>query len=114
MKKILLSVLLFLSSNQAWSFQYSTEGKIVAMFGGANNTVGIFHSAAWFNPAGCENGGTDKSYLIAYDSTKDWSKVTSMLLTAYTSGNQIRIAPSTSKCFAGYPVIERVAFVRGY
>jgi len=106
-------MLFFIGSNAAWSYQYSDEGEVLAMYSGADNMVGVLHSATWYNPARCANGAAEKIYLFDFDSTQDWSKVTSMLLTAYTAAKKIRIAPSPTKCFAGYPVIERVAFVRG-
>jgi len=105
--------LLFLSvsTNAA---NYSADGEITGMFTGSGNIVGIFHSATWLNPAGCSNGANDKSYLIDYSSTEDWNKVHSMLLSAYVSKSKIRIAAHPTKCFANYPIIDRVSFKKGY
>ena len=112
-KNIVLAGLLTVSNN-VFAVQYSAEGQITGMFTGANNTMGVFHSAQWFNPANCPSGGGDKAYLLNYGSAADWSKVTSMLLAAYTSGKDIKIGVSSTECFSGYPVITRVAFKKGY
>lgn len=113
MKKIFVIVMI-LFSTPAWSYLYSSEGNVVGMFAGSGNEFGVFHSASWYNPAGCPNGGGDKAYLLEYSRTQDYSKLTAMIIAAYTAGKKIKIAPSTTVCYAGYPVIERVAFVKGY
>ncbi len=106
--------LLVLFSIKTFATGYSMEGKITGMFTGEGNTFGVFHSGNLYNPGKCPNARADNAYLIEYDSQKDWSSVRSMLLTAYVSEKNIRIGVSATKCYFGYPVIERVAFVKGY
>ena len=98
----------------AHATDYSEEGTITAMFSGAGNIVGVFHSGAWFNPANCPNGGIDRAYLIDYLSTENWNKVYAMLLTAKSLSIPVKIGVNPSSCFAGFPVIERVAIGKGY
>jgi hypothetical protein len=98
----------------ALATNYSADGMVTGMFSGAGNVVGVYHSAVWFNLANCPNGATEKAYLFDYNSTQDMSKVYATLLSAYTSDRPVRIGVSQTQCFAGYPVIERVAFVLGY
>ena len=78
------------------------------------NIAGIFHSSTWYNPANCPAGANEKSYLFDYDSQDNMSNVKSMLLAAYMADKDIKIGVHASKCYAGRPVIERVAFKRGF
>ena len=107
-------IIISLFSINLYADIYSADGNITGMFSGKGNIVGVFHSGAWFNPAGCPNGANDHAYIFNYDSSDDWNKVHSMLLAAYISKSSIKIAPHPTECFAGYPTINRVAYVKGY
>ena len=112
--KCLSAIAIILVSGVVGATQYTAEGPITGMFSGAGNTVGVFHGAVRYNPAGCPNGTTDNAYLIDYTSTADWTKVHAMLLSAYVADEPIRIGVHQTACYSGYPVIQRVAFVKGY
>lgn len=114
MKKTILFLCVIYLSVSSYAVNYTSQGLITGLFTGQGNVVGVFHDAPKYNPAGCERGGDLDGYLIDYNSTADWSKVHSMLITAYTTNTPIKIGVDPSKCFAGYAVISRVAFVKGY
>lgn len=114
MKKIFFIIMLGCISVNSSAASYSESGLITGMFSGEGNIVGIFHSAPKLNPAACSNGGGSNAYLIAYDSQADWNKVHSMLLSSYISQTPIKIAIHPTSCYANYPIIQRVAFERGY
>ncbi len=114
MNKVILTLIIILFSSQSWATNYSDPGLITGIFSGKGNIVGFFHSAAVYNPAECASAASDQAYLIAYNSTEDWDKVYSMLLAAYLSKKKIKIGVHPTNCYLDYPVIERVAFERGY
>lgn len=86
------------------------------MFAGPDNTAGFFVSSPLYNPANCPKGtdGDGSVYLLNYGSEKDWSKVHSMLLSAYMAEKKIRIGVNANDCYAGFPIIDRVAFKKGF
>ena len=112
--KLFTLVAMIACSTTSYAIDYSQPGEITGMFTGAGNTLGVFHGAALFNPAHCTKGDPNEAYLLDYGSQADWNKLHSMLLAAYISGTPIRIGVDPSNCHAGYPIIVRVAFVRGY
>jgi len=111
MFKVLILVTIFFLPSLVNALDYSPEGEVTGMYAGNDNTIGVFHSAAIYNPAGCPSVS---AYLFDDDTTKDISMMRSMVLSAYVAKLPIKIGPSRTRCFAGFPVIERVAFKSGF
>jgi hypothetical protein len=114
MKVKILTLMLFFSTSLVHATGYTGEGLITEMFVGAGNIVGVFHSGTKFNPKGCSIASSDDAYLFDYSSTADMSKVYAMLLSAYISKTPVKIGVNSSSCHANFPVIDRVAFGKGY
>lgn len=107
-------ILILLSSSFVHATGYTGEGLITEMFVGSGNIVGVFHSGTKYNPNNCSQGSAGDAYLFDYSSDADWNKVHAMLLAAYISKTPIKIGVNSSSCFANFPVIDRVAFGKGY
>jgi len=112
--KIKFFILMLSFSSFVQATGYTGEGLITEMFVGSGNIVGVFHSGAKYNPNNCSKNSATDAYLIDYSSTADWNKVHAMLLAAYISKTPIKIGVNSSSCYANYPIIDRVAFGKGY
>ena len=97
---ILLSV-----STNAYSDEETSWGKVIEVWSGYNNGMVLFKlDIPHENPKNCS---ASTFYSVNSDKA-DTSKFLSILLTAKTTGDPVKLMLSTTECFSNYPMALRI------
>jgi len=85
---------------------WADVGSVTRVHSGHNNgTVFAFSTETMINVAGCTS---DRGYFVSEDSNSS-NRIYSLLLTAYTTGEQVAIY-TTGGCLEGRPEVNAVQF----